>query len=64
MPIAIECNRCGHAREITRAELVRGGWQHRCPVCRVPSDDEDRVEHINSIDGDEGRHKGKAGRKV
>ncbi len=42
MKIIVACQRCGHEREVSRADLIRGDWRHRpCPNCQ-PRDDDDR----------------------
>lgn len=32
--ILVTCHRCGHERDITRADVVSGSWKRAaCPVC-------------------------------
>lgn len=46
--IIVECRRCGHAREISREDLLRGGWSKSCPVCSP--DDRDSAEIGNPME--------------
>lgn len=38
MRIVVACQRCGHEREITRDELLKGAYKRKpCPVCQSKS---------------------------
>ena len=38
--LIVECPRCGHAYQPTRAAIIAGVWRTACPVCKAPGGNE------------------------